>query len=256
MLDVNIPTSNIGSESLTVKTALYPYYKILGRRTATKRTKEHKTLEIAFCAFVPFEAIQSLLENLSRAGGVSLVFVEASDALNVVLGILIGVRAFGIPSFIQLNSLPHAEPLDVVFEDTDPEIDVVLNFKEVDALDDGLLPPGLQMDLHHSDRVRFGNREGVCPALDNHDARHEARIQIVFPAAVDDRTGHAAPIGPGDVVFLEEFLHRRHGGARNRDYAGRKDRSLGLIEIEVRENEGTRSLERESYDRKKHSKNQ
>ena len=151
---------------------------------------------------------------------------------------LSGIRVFGVPTLIPLHTFPETELPNVVFEDPDAELDVILDFEEVDALFIGLLAPSGQVNLHNADGVTSGNREGVGPAFDDHDARDEERVDIVLSTASDDRRGDPAALAFVNLIFTEESIDGQGCGVLPDYSRGFDGRFLnGLFCILIRENE-------------------
>ena len=132
---------------------------------------------------------------------------------------------FGIPAIVSLDAFPQSKAVDVVLEDACTEINVILDLKEVDALLVGGGAPGRQVDLHDPDRIGVGDGEGICAALDNHDAGNETGIEVVLTGAAHDGFGDSTAVGLIHFVSAQERFHRVNGGIE-RCLRGQKTRVL------------------------------
>ena len=95
--------------------------------------------------------------------------VDSLHLLHVLQGALLGFRVVGL-STVAGNTFPQIRVGDVVAEDPHTEINVILNFEEVDVLLVGDLAPGSEMNLHDSDGIRVGHGKRIGSTFDDHDA--------------------------------------------------------------------------------------
>src|SRR5262245_237070 len=111
----------------------------------------------------------------------------------ILFGRLFRGRIIGDKTVVSLYAFPETKLSDVVLQYAGAEIDVVLDLKKIEVLPIRRMSPGWQMNLHHSDRVLAGNREGIPAAFDDHDACDQPSVHIMVPGADDNRLGDAAP---------------------------------------------------------------
>src|ERR1051326_3070950 len=96
------------------------------------------------------------------------------------MGRLFGLGIVGSPALISLHAVPNAGLPHVILKDAGPEVDVVLDLEEVDALAIRGPSPGGQVDLHDADGIASRDGKGVRTALDDDDARDQSGIEVVF----------------------------------------------------------------------------
>src|SRR4051812_42632358 len=81
------------------------------------------------------------------------------------------------------DSPPFPVRFYIPTEDSNPEIRIILDFKEVNPLLFSENSPRGQMDLHDSDRITPRHRKWVGSALDNDHTGYQLGIHIVFKTA-------------------------------------------------------------------------
>src|SRR5687768_8732828 len=113
------------------------------------------------------------------------------------------------------------------------------------------------MDLHDPNGVRIRNREWVCPAFHDHDARHETRIEIVLAAAGNDGGCGTGPVSAMNLVFSKESVNSVNSEVVTRRNACLKNWVLRCLVIcQIREKDSAGSWKCESENAEKSRTNQ
>jgi len=125
-----------------------------------------------------------------------------------------------VPTVVSLYSFVVPISLHVILKDADSKIDVVFDLEEVDTLLLYSASPRWNVYLHNPDGVARGNRKWVASTLNDHDARGQAWINIVFSAAAHERFCKPFAEGWADLKLLQKTGDGLDGGIGTRERRG------------------------------------